>query len=60
MTLTVKIPQWENFFIRRSGPKLYSIGTFATGSGTVVLSSDINGDVGYIHLSGIYKGSVYS
>jgi len=38
------------------GPKLYSIGTFATGGGTIVLFSDVNEDFGYTRLSGISKG----
>jgi hypothetical protein len=41
---------------RALGPKLYSIGTFATGGGTIVLFSDVNDDIGYTRLSGISKG----
>jgi len=38
------------------GPKLYSIGTFATGGGTIVLFSDVNEDFGYTRLYGISNG----
>jgi erythromycin esterase len=40
---------------RTLGRKLYSIGTFATGGGTIVLFSDVNEDFGYARLTGISK-----
>jgi erythromycin esterase-like protein len=38
------------------GPRLYTIGTFAVGGGTIVLFSDVNDDVGYTRITGISKG----
>ncbi len=38
------------------GSRLYSIGIFATGGGTIVLFSDVNDDVGYARISGVSKG----
>lgn len=37
------------------GSRLYTIGTFALGGGTIVLFSDVDDDVGYTRLSGISK-----
>ena len=38
------------------GPRLYTIGTFALGGGTIVLFSDVDDDVGYTRLYGISRG----
>jgi erythromycin esterase-like protein len=38
------------------GPRLYTIGTFALGGGTIVLFSDVNEDFGYMRVSGISRG----
>jgi erythromycin esterase-like protein len=37
------------------GPRLYTIGTFALGGGTMVLFSDVNEDVGYTRISGVSR-----
>jgi erythromycin esterase-like protein len=37
------------------GARLYSIGTFATGGGTIVLFSDVNDDIGYTRVHGVSK-----
>jgi erythromycin esterase-like protein len=38
------------------GSRLYTIGTFALGGGTIVIFSDVNEDIGYTRVSGISKG----